>query len=121
MIELLRELRSLNGESEYVFASPRDLNQPISSHAMIQVVYRMGFKNRATIHGFRSTASTYLNESGYNYDAVERQLAHAEKNQVRAAYNRSQYLDERKRLLCGWSDYVYSITNAVTPIDSITI
>jgi integrase len=55
-----------NGDREHVFASPQRPKQPISTNAMIQVLYRMGYKGRATVHGFRATASTYLNESGYN-------------------------------------------------------
>ena len=67
----------------------------------------MGLRSRATIHGFRSLASSILNESGkWNPDAIERQLAHAEKDQVRAAYNRANYLDERRRMMQWYADYL---------------
>jgi integrase len=99
-----------------VFASPQRPKQPISANAMIQLLYRMGYKNRATVHGFRTTASTFLNESGYNRDAIERQLSHGERDQVRAAYNRSEYLNERTRMLNDWSKYLGSVSNAVVPI-----
>ena len=67
----------------------------------------MGLRSRATIHGFRSLASSILNESGkWNPDAIERQLAHAEKDQVRAAYNRANYLDERRRMMQWYADYI---------------
>ena len=67
----------------------------------------MGYRSRATIHGFRSLASSILNESGkWNPDAIERQLAHSEKDQVRAAYNRASYLDERKRMMQWYADYL---------------
>ena len=67
----------------------------------------MGYRSRATIHGFRSLASSILNESGkWNPDAIERQLAHSEKDQVRAAYNRASYLEERKRMMQWYADYL---------------
>jgi integrase len=116
VIALLRELQMYNGDREHVFASPQRPKQPISTNAMIQVLYRMGYKGRATVHGFRATASTYLNESGYNPDAIERQLSHTQRNQVRAAYNRSEYLEERTRLLRDWSAYLDSVSNVVVPI-----
>lgn len=86
VIERFDILKQHNGHSEFVFASPQRLKQPISENAMIQLLYRMGYKNRATVHGFRTTASTFLNESGYNPDAIERQLSHGERDKVRAAY-----------------------------------
>ena len=67
----------------------------------------MGYRSRATIHGFRSLASSILNESGkWNPDAIERQLAHSEKDQVRAAYNRANYLDQRKQMMQWYADYL---------------
>ena len=66
----------------------------------------MGYKGRMTGHGFRSAASTLLNEQGYRHDVIERQLAHSEKNAVRAAYNRAEYLPERKRMMQEWADYL---------------
>jgi integrase len=66
----------------------------------------MGFKGKMTGHGFRSVASTILNEQGYRHDVIERQLAHAERNQVRAAYNRAEYLPERKKMMQEWANYL---------------
>ncbi len=67
----------------------------------------MGYRSRATIHGFRSLASSILNESGkWNPDAIERQLAHSERDQVRAAYNRANYLDQRKQMMQWYADYL---------------
>ena len=67
----------------------------------------MGYRSRATIHGFRSLASSILNESGkWNPDAIERQLAHSEKDQVRAAYNRANYLEERKQMMQWYADHL---------------
>lgn len=118
VIELFRELQQYNGDKEYVFASPSRPRQPLSENAMIQLIYRMGYKNKTTIHGFRTTASTFLNESGYNPDAIERQLSHADRNQVRAAYNRSEYLAERRRLLNDWSNHLDGVVNNVVRLEA---
>lgn len=119
VIHLFKELQNYNGHREYVFASPQRPKQPISENAMIQLIYRMGYKDKATVHGFRTTASTFLNEAGYNPDAIERQLSHSERNQVRAAYNRSEYLAERTKMLCDWSRYLDSLSAKVIPIGQI--
>ena len=66
----------------------------------------MGYHSRMTAHGFRAIASTTLNELGYRPDVIERQLAHTEKNAVRAAYHRSQYLEERKTMMQQWADHL---------------
>ena len=105
-ISILNELRAYNGNREYVFASPQRSKQPLSENAILSLLYRMGYKGRATGHGFRATASTTLNEMGYNSDAIERQLAHSEQNKVKAAYNRSEYMEERVKIMCDWSHFV---------------
>ena len=66
----------------------------------------MGYKGIATPHGFRSLVSSILNEQGYNPDAIERQLAHEESNRIRAAYNRAEYLAERREMMQWYSDYL---------------
>jgi integrase len=66
----------------------------------------MGYKGRATGHGFRATASTILNENGFPPDVIERQLAHSERNKVRAAYNHAQHLRERREMMQWWADYL---------------
>ena len=71
---------------------------------MLYAIYRMGYHSRATAHGFRATASTILNERGFRPDVVERQLAHLERNKVRAAYHRSEYIAERRRMTQYWAD-----------------
>lgn len=73
---------------------------------MVYALGRMGYKGRMTGHGFRSVSSTLLNEQGFRADLIERQLAHAEKNAVRAAYNRAEYLPERKKMMQAWADYL---------------
>lgn len=110
VIKLFESLQEHNGHREWVFASPQRPKQPISTNAKIQLLYRMGYKDRATAHGFRATASTFLNEAGYNADAIERQLSHGDKDIVRAAYNRSEYLVERTKMLSDWSHYLGSLS-----------
>jgi integrase len=64
-----------------------------------------------TGHGFRTTACSILNEQGWNRDAIERQLAHAERNKVRAAYHRAEHLPERRKMMQAWADYLDSLKN----------
>ena len=82
----------------------------MSENTMLYAMYRMGYHGRATVHGFRATASTILNEKGFRSDVIELLLAHVEKNQVRAAYNRAEYLDERREVLQWWADYLDEIS-----------
>ena len=105
-IELLKEIPSYKQGSGYLFEG-RSKGKPISSKTMIHALYRMGYKTKATIHGFRSVASTILNESGeFSVDVIERQLAHVEGNAVRRAYNHAQYLPERTSMMQWWGDYL---------------
>ena len=82
--------------------------QPLYRFIYFIPIALMGFKDVATGHGFRSTASTILNENGYRADVIERQLAHCECNQVRAVYNHAEYLPERKEMMQWWGDYLES-------------
>lgn len=104
---ILRELYELTGSKRYVFPSVRTDARPMSENTVNATLRRLGYsKEEMTGHGFRSMASTLLNEYGWNRDAIERQLAHAEKNSVRAAYNYADYLPERKRMMQWWADYL---------------
>lgn len=106
-VTVLRELQPLTGAGQYVFPSERSRQRPMSDGTINAALRRMGFdKDTMTGHGFRAMASTRLNEMGWSPDVIERQLAHAERNKVRAAYNRAQYLDERKRMMQAWADYL---------------
>jgi len=78
----------------------------MSENTILYALYDMGYRFKATGHGFRATASTILNEHGFAPDVIERQLAHAERNEVRAAYNHAQYLPERKKMMQWWADYL---------------
>jgi integrase len=78
----------------------------MSYNTMLYALYRMGYHSRATVHGFRAMASTALNEMGFPPDVIERQLAHQERNAARAAYNRAEYLAERRTMMKYWADCV---------------
>jgi integrase len=106
MIAYLKELHALTGGGRLLYPSTTNRDRPISENTVTYALARMGFKGRMTGHGFRSVASTILNEQGYRHDVIERQLAHAERNQVRAAYNRAEYMPERKMMMQEWSDYL---------------
>ena len=112
-IKILDELEPITGSSKYVLPGDRNPNQPMSNNTLLYGgIYRMGYRSRATIHGFRSMASTILNESGkWTPDAIERQLAHSEKDQIRATYNRANYLEERRRMMQWYADYLDQIRN----------
>ena len=106
-LEILRELQPLTGEGRYLFPSPRSWDRPMSDNAVLSALRRMGYTgDQMTGHGFRSMASTLLNEQGWHRDAIERQLAHAERDNIRAAYNYAQHLPERRRMMQSWADYL---------------
>lgn len=106
-VAILRELHPLTGRGRYVFPSARSVSRPMSDAAMNAALRRMGYdKDTMTGHGFRALASSRLNELGWAPDVIERQLAHAERNKVRAAYNRAQYMKERTRMMQAWADYL---------------
>jgi len=111
-ISILTELKTLTGHGEYVFPSIRTFSRPMSDNTVLGALRRLGYsKDEMTGHGFRSMASTLLNEQGWNRDAIERQLAHAERNNIRAAYNYAEYLPERRKMMQHWADYLDSLIN----------
>ncbi len=104
-IGLLREAEKMNAGRTYVFRGPRS-KMHMSRSTILCALYRLGYHSRMTGHGFRGLASTMLHEQGFNPDVIERQLAHAERNKVRAAYNHAQYLPERRRMMQHWADHL---------------
>ncbi|MDA8418083.1 MAG: integrase arm-type DNA-binding domain-containing protein [Desulfobacteraceae bacterium] len=109
-LDVLHEIYPLTGHERYVFPSPRTDSRPMSSNGILSGLRRMGYaKDEMSGHGFRSMASTLLNEQGWNRDAIERQLAHAERNSVRAAYNYAEFMPERKKMMQAWADYLDEI------------
>lgn len=113
-VAVLNELRSLPGAdgSAFMFPSPGK-EGVMTGNTLLFALYRLGFHGRATVHGFRSVASTVLNESGlFAPDWIERQLAHVEKNDVRRAYNAAEYLSDRRKMMNWWGEYVESLIAA---------
>jgi integrase len=106
-VEILRELHALTGDGRYLFPGLRTNARPISNNTLNAALRRIGFaQSEHTAHGFRSMASTRLNEMGFPPDVIELQLAHAERNAVRAAYNRASRLPERRKMMQEWADYL---------------
>ena len=117
-VAVLRELHPLTGTGRYVFPSVRTASRPMSENTVNAALRRLGYgTDEMTGHGFRSMAASRLNEMGWNADAIERQLAHAESNKVRAAYTHAaQYLDERTRMMQAWADYLDGLKNGATVV-----
>lgn len=110
-ISILQQLHPLTGNGKYLFPSVRTLSRPMSNNTLNGALRRLGYtKEEITPHGFRSMASTLLNEQGFNRDAIERQLSHGERNTVRAAYNFAEYLPERKKMMQIWADYLENLS-----------
>lgn len=107
-IALLEQVQAIAGESRYLFPGVNPC-KTMSNNTMLFALYRLGYKGKMTGHGFRAVASTILNEQGYRADVIERQLAHTERNAVRAAYNRAEYLPERRKMMQDWADYIESL------------
>ena len=105
-LAVLAAQQPLSGHRELVFPSPHYPGQAISENTFNSALARMGYKGIATAHGFRALFSTVANEAGWNGDVIERQLAHLERNKVRAAYHRSTYTAERARLMQWWADLI---------------
>jgi integrase len=110
-VAILDDLFPLTGsESGYVFPSVRSRSACMSDNSLNAALRRMGYsKEQMTAHGFRSMASTRLNELGFPPDVIEKQLAHAERNKVRAAYNHASYLPQRREMMQFWADYLDSL------------
>ncbi|MCL1890072.1 MAG: integrase arm-type DNA-binding domain-containing protein [Desulfovibrionaceae bacterium] len=107
VLGVLEDLRQYTGAGRFLFPSMRANTAPISDMTLLAGLRRLGYgKEDMTVHGFRSMASTLLNEQGYNRDWIERQLAHGERNSVRAAYNYAEYLPERRRMMQEFADYL---------------
>ncbi|WP_038207942.1 tyrosine-type recombinase/integrase [Xenophilus azovorans] len=111
-LEVLDAMKPLTGDRELIFPSPYYPSKSLSENTFNSMLARMGF-GEATVHGFRSLFSTIANEAGHNADAIERALAHAERNEVRAAYDRGIRLQERQKLMQWWADYLDGLRHAV--------
>ncbi len=117
-VRVIREISEISVSETLVFPGQNNPNRPMSENTLLFALYRMGYHSRATTHGFRSVASTILNDSEkWHPDAIERQLAHAESNKVRAAYDRSEHLAERRRMMKWWADYLDSLLQPADVIE----
>lgn len=110
VVHILKGLRLLSGNNPYLFPSP-SAGGTMSNNTMLFALYRLGYHGRATVHGFRGLASTCLNEAGFPSDWIERQLSHDERDTVRRAYNSAQYLNDRRKMMQWWSDYLVKVAN----------
>lgn len=124
-LDVLEQLKPISGRFQLIFPSERNRTRSMSDNTMRKAIFHLGYdgrhegKSKAVPHGFRATASSILNESGFNPDAIERQLAHKESNSVRAAYiYHARYLDERRTMMQWWADYLDSLQRSgeVVPI-----
>lgn len=104
-LAIIAALREINGKSKWVFKTPGRVDKPMSENAMLYLLYRHGLHGRATVHGMRSSASTWLNEREFNRDWIELQLAHVD-GSVRGIYNSALYLRQRREMLAEWSDFL---------------
>jgi integrase len=106
-LAIFREIQPLTGAGRYVFPSIRSRARPMSNLALLAALRRMGYEQgTVTVHGFRASACTMLNEMGKHPDWIERQLAHGERDGVRAAYNYAEYLPQRKIMMQEWTDFL---------------
>ena len=119
-VAIVRDLRAMNPNGELLFPSIRDSKRTISANTLNVALRVCGYsKDDMTTQGFRRTATTRLNELGWNADAIERQLAHVEGNVVRAAYNAAKYLDERRSMMQAWSDYLDALRDGRSNVIAI--
>lgn len=112
-LELLKQLHAHTGYSRYLFPALRTADRPMSNNTVNAALRRLGYStDEMTGHGFRALASTCLNEQGWHPDLIELQLAHADRNKVRSAYNRAQRLADRKKMMQAWADYLDTLRAA---------
>lgn len=104
---ILKELKNVDGGFGWIFPSPTRPRNHMSNNAILQALRRMGYHGKMTGHGFRALAMTTIKERlGYRHEVVDRQLAHAHRNKVDAAYDRAKFLDERRKMMQEWADYL---------------
>jgi len=118
VVTMLERLLSLGRDEGYLFTTNAK-HKPMSENAMLNVIYKAGYKGIVTIHGLRGTGSTILNEHKFRHDVIETALAHVDPNKIRGAYNHAEYFDERRRMMQYYSDYLDSLCSGtdVIPIN----
>lgn len=119
-IELLERLKPISGHREYLFPADRDPRKHTNEQTANAALKRMGFHKKLVAHGMRALASTTLNEQGFDGDVIEAALAHVDKNEVRRAYNRAEYIERRQKLMYWWSEHIeQAVTGKLTTNSSI--
>ena len=106
VVELFKQLQPITGHYPYIFIGRNNRRKPISKESVNQVIELLGYKGRATGHGFRHTMSTILHEQGFDSAWIEMQLAHVDKNGIRGTYNHAQYLEKRRDMLQWYADFI---------------
>ena len=123
-LDLLQTIKSITPESEFVFPGHTSRKKHVSSQTANKALERMGFKGQQTSHGLRALASTTLNEQGFDVDVIEAALSHVDKDKVRSAYNRTDYLERRKVVMNWWSKHIFEASNgsnSITGLKSLKI
>ncbi|EPF0043510.1 MULTISPECIES: integrase domain-containing protein [Enterobacter cloacae complex] len=105
-LEILEVMKPISAHREHVFPSRNDPRQPMNSQTANAAIKRIGYSGKLVAHGLRSIASTAMNEKGFNADLIEAALAHSDRNEVRRAYNRTTYIEQRKVIMDWWGDFV---------------
>jgi len=109
-VRILHDMKQFSGPDGYVFPQPRNPKKAMSENTLLYFSNRLGYAGRNTIHGFRKTASTALNESGkWSHDSIELQMSHLVGTKVSRTYNKAEHLEERRKMMYWWSDYVESL------------
>ncbi len=118
-VKILKYIEPITAQGRYVFPGVNTKSRPMSENTVLAALRRMGYtKEEMSGHGFRAMASTVLHEKGWPSDIIERQLAHAERNSIKAAYNHAQHLPERRKMMQAWADYLDTLKSSdkVVPI-----
>ena len=107
VLEILEQLKQFRGSSDFIFPSQIDSERSMSNNTILGAIKRLKFNDKTTGHGFRALAMSTIKEKlGYRHEVIDRQLAHAHENKIVAAYDRAQFLDDRKRMMQEWSDFI---------------
>jgi len=121
-IDVLQKLHEITGHTKLLLPQRSDHTTPMSNGTILRVIDRIGYGGRMTGHGFRSVASTILNDSGlFRSDVIEKQLAHEEENEIRKAYNRAKYMEERREMMQWWADKVDQLSGPTTNVIPLNI
>ena len=113
VISLLKRMQPTSGHLEYIFPADRNPNNHTNTETANMAIRRMGYKGRLVAHGLRALASTTLNEQGFDAELIDVSLAHVDKNTVRAAYNRADYIERRRELMSWWSEHITKAHNGI--------